>query len=61
MEDPQVRSLKARADDAATEEESRKALRAYNKALFEKMRKVDGSLSDRIDRMEAAMLRRLNE
>jgi hypothetical protein len=61
MDDPQVQSLKAKADDAATEEDSRKALRAYNTALFEKMRKIDGSLSERIDRMEAAMLKRLNE
>ncbi len=61
VEDPQVQSLKAKADDAVTEAESTKALRAYNKALFEKMRKVDGTLSERIDRMEAAILKRLNE
>ncbi len=61
VEDPQVKSLKAKADDAATDEESRKALRAYNKALFEKIRKIDGSVSDRADRLEAAILKRLSE
>ena len=58
-EDPQVQSLKAKADDAATDEESRKALRAYNKALFDKIRKIDSSVSERADRMEAAIMKRL--
>jgi hypothetical protein len=60
-EDPHVKSLKAKADDATTDEESRKALRAYNKALFDKIRKIDGSVSDRADRMEAAIMKRLSE
>ncbi len=60
-EDPQVQSLKAKADDASTDEESRKALRAYNKALFEKIRKIDSSVSERADRLEAAILKRLSE
>ena len=54
-------SLKAKADDAATDEESRKALRAYNKALFDKIRKLDSTVSDRADRMEAAIMKRLGE
>jgi hypothetical protein len=58
-EDPQIESLKAKADNAASEEESRKALRAYNKALFEKIRKIDSSVSDRADRMEAVIMKRL--
>jgi hypothetical protein len=60
-EDPHVKGLKAKADDATTDEESRKALRAYNKALFDKIRKIDSSVADRADRMEAAILRRLGE
>jgi len=60
-EDPQVKSLKAKADDATTDEESRKALRAYNKALFEKIRKIDSSVSERANQMEAAMMKRLSE
>jgi hypothetical protein len=60
-EDPQVKSLKAKADDASTDEDSRKALRAYNKALFEKIRKIDSSVSDRADRLEAAILKRLSD
>jgi DnaK suppressor protein len=61
MEDSQVKSLKAKADDASTDEESRKALRAYNKALFEKIRKIDNGVSERADRLEAAILKRLSE
>jgi hypothetical protein len=58
-EDPQIRSLKAKADDATSEEESRKALRAYNKALFDKIRKIDSSVSERADHMEAIIMKRL--
>lgn len=61
VEDPHVKSLKTKADDATTDEDSRKALRAYNKALFDKIRKIDSSVSDRADRMEAAIMKRLNE
>jgi len=61
MEDPQVKSLKAKADDASTEDDSRKALRAYNKALFEKIRKIDSSVSERADLLEAGILKRLSE
>lgn len=60
-EDPQVKVLKQKADEASTDDESRKALRAYNKALFEKIRKIDSSVSDRATRLEAAILKRLSE
>lgn len=59
MKDEKIQALKAKADAAPTEEEGRKALRAYNKALFQKMRTLDGSLRNRIDRMEAAIMKRL--
>lgn len=61
MEDPQVSALKAKADNASTEAESSKALRAYNKALFEKIRKIDKSVAERATRLEAAILKRLSE
>jgi hypothetical protein len=57
--DPTVQELKQKADSAATDEEARSAQRAYNKALFNRMKKIDDSLSDRIDQMEAAVLKRL--
>ncbi len=60
-EDPGVKELKAKADEAVSDEEARTAQRAYNKALFSKMRKIDGSLDARIDQMEAAILKRLGE
>ncbi|HSI14086.1 MAG TPA: hypothetical protein VK961_18710 [Chthoniobacter sp.] len=61
LEDPQVKSLKAKADGASTEEESKAALRSYNKALYLKVKKIDPSVSEWADRMEAAILRRLSE
>ena len=61
VEDPQVQELKAKADSAATEEEGKKALRAYYKALFGKMRRSDPDLKDRIDIMEKVILKRLDE
>lgn len=60
-EDASVQELKRKADEASNEEEGRKASRAYNKALFNKMRRLDGSLKERIDLMEAAMMKRLGE
>lgn len=59
LQDEKVKELKAKADSATTEEEGRKALRAYNKALFQKMRGLDSSVRDRVDRMETAVMKRL--
>ncbi len=59
-EDPDVMELKAKADSAISDEDARSAQRAYNKALFSKMRKIDGSLEERINSMEAAILKRLD-
>ena len=59
LEDPAVQELKAKADSAVTDEEGKKALRAYNKALFNKMRKIDDGLKDRIDIMESVILKHL--
>lgn len=61
MDDAKVQDLKSQADSAASEEDARKALRAYNKALFGRMREIDPSVKDRINLMESAVLRRLGE
>jgi hypothetical protein len=61
LEDSEIQELKQKADNSTTDEESKKASRAYNKALFNKMRRIDSSLKDRIDRMEAAMMKRFDE
>jgi hypothetical protein len=59
LADEKVKALKEKADSATGEEEGRQALRAYNKALFQKMRSLDSSIKDRVDRMETAVLKRL--
>jgi hypothetical protein len=59
--DPKVQELRGKADLAASEEESRKALRAYNKAMFKRMKEIDPSIKDHIDRMEAAVMSRIGE
>jgi hypothetical protein len=59
VEDEHVRDLKAKADNATSEEEGRKGLRAYNRALFDAMRKLEPAVSERANRMESAVLKRL--
>ena len=59
--DPKIQELRGKADLAATEDESRKALRDYNKAMFRRMKEIDPSIKDRVDRMEAAVMSRLGE
>ena len=61
MDDSEVAGLKNKADTAPEGDEARKAMRAYNKALFDKMRKLDPALKDRIDGTEAAVMKRLGE
>ena len=61
LEDLEVQELKAKAADTADEAEARRAMRAYNKALFAKMRKIEPSLKERIDGTEAALMKRLAE
>ncbi len=59
LEDPSVQALKEKAESTFDPDEGRKAMRAYNKALFNKMRKIDPSVKDRIDGTEAAVMKRL--
>jgi len=61
MEDPEVAALKQKADEAVSDDEANKAQRAYNKALYGKMRKLDPLIKERIDRMEAAMMKKLGD
>ena len=60
-EDPEIQALKQKADEAVTDDEANKAQRAYNKALFARMRKLEPLIKERIDRMEAAMMKRLGD
>jgi hypothetical protein len=54
LEDRNVRALKMKTHAAKTDEEQQKAMQEYRKALFDKMRQLDGSIKDRIDKAEAA-------
>lgn len=60
LDDKEIKSLKEKADAATSDEDQRAASKAYYKALFNKMRTLDGSLSDYIDHMEKATYRRLD-
>jgi hypothetical protein len=60
-EDPEVKALKAKADQAATEDEARRTSVAYNQALFRKLRQIDRVDADRASSVEAAVIRRINE
>lgn len=61
MSDPQISELKEKLDSASSDDEQREVSKEYYRALFNKMRKLDGSMKDRINRMEAATQRRLNK
>lgn len=59
-EDPRIKELKQKADASENDSQGRAAMRAYNKALFEKMHAIgDKDVQDRIDRMEKAVLKDL--
>jgi hypothetical protein len=56
-EDPKVAELRAKTDAAKTDEAANRAMRAYLKALYSKMKTLEPSLEERIDMTEAAALR----
>ena len=58
--DPVIQRLKAQSD-AAAGEAARDAAIAYYRALFQKIREADRSLTERADLTEAALMRRLKE
>ena len=60
MEDPQVKELKAKADSEVDEADARKALDAYNRALFRKVREIEPSLDGYVDKIEASLSKRLS-
>jgi hypothetical protein len=62
VEDPHIKELKQKADEASTEAEGRKDLQEYYKTLFKKMRSLgDESVQERIGQMEKAVLKDLGE
>jgi hypothetical protein len=59
--DPAVQAEWARANAARTDFEKRDALKAYYKALFNRMRRIDGSLRARIAETEQRAMKRLTQ
>lgn len=60
-QDPDVVALKAKSDRATTEQDIRQASTDYNRALFQKMRKMDRSVAEYSGLVEAAILKRINQ
>ncbi len=60
LEDQRIEDLQSKAD-AATGDEAKAAMRRYYRALYEKMREIDPTVKDRIDRTEEATLRRVEQ
>ena len=60
LEDKRIQELQAKAD-AATGDEAKTAMKRYYRALYDKMRDIDPTLKDRIDRTEDATLRRVEQ
>lgn len=58
-EDKIVSELRTKADTAKTQEAAARAMRAYMKGLYSKMRAIEPSLQERINMTEAAALRAL--
>jgi len=56
-----IQQLKTQSDQAAGVEPGRNAAIAYYRALFQKIREEDRSLTERANLTEAAVMRRLNE
>ena len=59
MEDAHITDLKSKADGEVNEAEAHKALLNYNRALFQKIREVDPSVSDYSGRVEQSMSKRI--
>jgi hypothetical protein len=60
-EDPKILELREKADLAKTEEAGSKAMRAYLRALYGKMRTLEPSLEERINLTEAAALKAVSK
>ena len=59
LEDPEVKSLKTKADTTVDAAEAAKALSAYNRALFGKIREIDPSLKSYADKVEQSLNKRI--
>ena len=59
MQDAHIKDLKGKADGEVDEAEAHKALLNYNRALFQKIREVDPSVSDYSGRVEQSMTKRI--
>jgi hypothetical protein len=59
--DPAVRAEWDRAQVARTDYEKRETLKSYYKLLFNRMRRIDGSLKNQVALTEERMLRRLRQ
>ena len=60
-EDPKVLELREKADLAKTDEAGSKAMRAYLRALYSRMRALEPSLEERINLTEAAALKAVSK
>ena len=60
-EDPKILELREKADVAKTEEAGSKAMRAYLRALYSKMRALEPGLEERIGLTEAAALKAVSK
>ena len=60
LTDPHIQDLQSAAD-SATGDDAIAAGKRYYRALYDKMRDIDPSIKDRIDRTEAATLRRVEQ
>ena len=61
LEDDKILAFKEKMDTASSEDEQAKASKVYYNALYEKIRKIDPLLKDRIDRMQAVTTKRLEQ
>jgi len=59
--DPRIQDLKAKSDAASGKEAGREASVAYYQALFQKIREIDKTLTERVMLTEKALMRRLND
>ena len=60
LEDPAIKALRDKADSLVGPA-GKDAQRAYYKALFDKVRATDPSISDYVDRIEKFSMKRLDE
>ena len=60
MQDPEVKDLKSKADGEVDDAAAQKALVAYNRALFRKIREIEPSVAAYSERVETSMTKRLS-